>query len=197
MTFMARPRAFDIDLVLQQAMRVFWRRGYIGTSMSDIYDATGLKPGSLYAAFKDKDALFRCAFERYAEHFRATLPRDLFGLAAIEAWLELQARLAIEDVSRAGCLIVNTVTEGEAHSPATRALARGRMQEIRDYFIRHLTLAARTGDLPNDFEVDVHADALLGTVVSIMMLGRAGADRSTIQNVTKIALTTLHPKAIS
>ena len=191
---MARQREFDVDEVLQRAMRVFWRRGYVGTSMADIYEATGLKPGSLYAAFKDKDALFRSAFERYAAFFRSTLPKDQSGLAAIRNWLELQARLAVEDVDRAGCLIVNTVAEREAHSPATQALANGRLQEIRDYFVRHLTLAVQAGDLPANVRVDVQADALLGAVISIMTLGRAGADRSTIQNVAQATLNALDAK---
>ena len=67
------------------------------TAMSDVYEATGLKPGSLYAAFKDKEHLFRRCFEAYAAFFRQTLPTDRSGVAAIEAWLALQARLAAED----------------------------------------------------------------------------------------------------
>jgi TetR/AcrR family transcriptional regulator, transcriptional repressor for nem operon len=103
---MARHRGFDTDDVVQKAMRVFWRQGYVAASMSDLYAATGLKPDSLYAAFKDKEGLFRTAFERYAESFRATLPKDASGMAAITAWLTLQADIATTDDERAGCLIV-------------------------------------------------------------------------------------------
>ncbi len=189
---MARTREFDLDTVLDQAMRVFWRRGYVGTSMSDIYAATGLKPGSLYAAFQDKEQLFRRAFERYAERFRATLPKDISGLPAIAQWLRLQAKLAVEDDDRAGCLIINTVAERDAHSPATQALAQGRLQEIRDFFLQHLNAAIRDGDLPSDSKAEAHADALLGAVVSIMTLGRAGADKSVIDHVAAAAYAGLN-----
>lgn len=180
---MARAREFDIDDVLRRSMEVFWRRGYAATSMSDIYAATGLKPGSVYAAFKDKDGLFRRCFETYAGHFRSTLPNDRSGLAAIKAWLELQVQLSADDPDRKGCLIINTVTERDMHSAATRALAQGRLQEIRDFFTRHLTLAIAQGDVDPGLSVEIHADALLGAVVSIMALGRAGADRRQIEHV--------------
>jgi TetR/AcrR family transcriptional regulator, transcriptional repressor for nem operon len=103
---MARPREFDMNQVLNQAMRLFWRKGYVATSMSDIYAVTGLKPGNLYAAFRDKEGLFQQAFEHYAAFFRSTLPHDKTGRPAIEAWLRLQAKLASEDQDRAGCLII-------------------------------------------------------------------------------------------
>jgi TetR/AcrR family transcriptional regulator, transcriptional repressor for nem operon len=189
---MPRPREFDTATVLNQAMRLFWRKGYVATSMADIYQATGLKPGNLYAAFKDKEGLFQQAFEQYAAYFHSTLPKDSTGLAAIADWLNLQAKLAINDKNRAGCLIVNTVAEREAHSPATQAMAQGRMREIRDFFVKHLTLAVHDGTLRNHTDIDMHADALVGAVVAIMTLGRAGADGATIAHVAKAALSALN-----
>ncbi len=172
-------------------MEVFWKRGYAATSMSDIYEATGLKPGSIYAAFKDKEALFRRCFEAYSEHFRRTLPADYSGLAAIRAWLSLQAQLSADDPERKGCLIINTVTERDVHSAATRALATGRLQEIRDFFTRHLTLAIERNELPAHLSIDVQADALLGAVVSIMALGRAGADKRQIEHIAVAVMASL------
>ncbi len=185
---MARTRGFDVSSALDQAMRVFWRKGFAATAMSDIYAATGLKPGSIYAAFRDKEGLFQQVFEHYAALFRATLPTDREGIPAIRAWIELQAKLATEDSDRAGCLIVNTVAEREAHSPATQAMAQGRMREIRDFFVRHLHIAVQSGQLPADSDIDLRADALVGAVVSIMTLGRAGADSATIHHVARAAL---------
>src|SRR5258708_2590322 len=61
-----RPRAFDADQALEAAMRLFWQQGYEGTSLSDLTTAMGINRPSLYAAFGDKEALFRKALERYA-----------------------------------------------------------------------------------------------------------------------------------
>lgn len=188
---MARTRTFDLDTAITQATEVFWKRGYAATSMTDLYEATGLKPGSLYAAFVDKETLFRRCFEAYTEHFRATLPKDRQGVAAIEAWLAVQARLAADDPDRKGCLIINTVTEREVHSEATKALAAGRLQEIRDFFRLNLALAVADGSLPASFPQEAEADALLGTVVSLMALGRAGADKRVISHVAVRAAAAL------
>lgn len=188
---MARTRNFDLETAVTQAMEVFWKRGYAATSMADLYEATGLKPGSLYSAFVDKETLFRRCFEAYAEHFRATLPKGLSGIMAIKAWLAVQARLAADDPDRKGCLIINTVTEREVHSEATKALAAGRLQEIRDFFRHHLAMSVADGSLPSGFPQDAEADALLGTVVSLMALGRAGADKRVIAHVADRAVAAL------
>lgn len=190
-----RTRGYDEGQALDAAMAAFWRRGYAATSVADLCAATGLKPGSLYAAFTDKETLFRRAFNRYAEHFRATLPTGLTGRAAIEAWLATQAQLAADDPDRRGCLIVNTVVERDVHPEATRTLARERIDEIRRFFARELVAALKRGEIADETDVEAAADALLGTVVSLMTLGRAGAPKAVLDNIAAAAIATLRPRA--
>src|SRR5580698_9405051 len=64
---MGRPRSFDEGTALDAAMRLFWERGYEGTSMADLTKAMGLNAPSIYAAFGDKKSLFRLAAQRYAD----------------------------------------------------------------------------------------------------------------------------------
>ncbi len=61
-----RPRAFDMDQALDRALDVFWRKGYEGASICDLTAAMGINPPSLYAAFGNKEGLFRKALDRYA-----------------------------------------------------------------------------------------------------------------------------------
>src|SRR5579862_671469 len=61
-----RPRAFDLEKALHRAMQVFWRKGYEGTSLSDLTEALGINRPSLYAAFGNKEDLFRKVLDRYA-----------------------------------------------------------------------------------------------------------------------------------
>lgn len=188
---MARPRKHEPAAVLTSAMEVFWKKGYVATSMSDIYEATGLKPGNLYKTFLDKEGLFRAAFNAYSEHFRLSLPSNVKGLSAIKTWLDVQVRLATEDPDRKGCLIVNTVTERNAHAQETQDLADARLRDIRAFFERHLALAKDRGELPGTLKVDIWADSLLGAVVAIMSLARAGASKATISNVADQAWNSL------
>src|SRR5438105_9537774 len=62
-----RPRAFDIDKALDRALKVFWRKGYEGASLDDLTGAMGINRPSMYAAFGNKEALFRKALARYEE----------------------------------------------------------------------------------------------------------------------------------
>src|SRR5512141_666494 len=64
---MGRPRQFDPDQVLGQAMQLFWSKGYEATSLDDLLAETGLARQSLYNGFGDKHALFLAALRRYDE----------------------------------------------------------------------------------------------------------------------------------
>ena len=64
---MARPREFDPDKALEQAMDVFWQHGYEGASLPDLLSGMGLTRGSLYKAFKDKRSLFLLVLNRYEQ----------------------------------------------------------------------------------------------------------------------------------
>src|SRR5437868_2033620 len=60
-----RPREFDIDEALAAALRVFWSKGYEGASLTDLTEAMGITRPSLYAAFGNKESLFRKALDLY------------------------------------------------------------------------------------------------------------------------------------
>src|ERR1700733_16129953 len=68
-----RPREFDMDVALDQAIRVFCEQGYSATSIGDLIDAMGLASGSIYKAFRDKRAVFLAAFDRYVSLRNAQL----------------------------------------------------------------------------------------------------------------------------
>ena len=72
-----RPREFDQDNVLRIAFDQFWRKGVRGTSLSDIARDAGVQRGSLYNAFGSKEALFLCAYERYAGEYLSALQKTL------------------------------------------------------------------------------------------------------------------------
>jgi TetR/AcrR family transcriptional repressor of nem operon len=119
---MARPRTFDPDDVLLAARQIFWRKGYQGTSLDDITEATGLTKPSLYAAFGDKASLFLKVLDHYhdqlfkrSERIFAETPN---ARAAVEAWLTNFIPVCSGERGRNGCLSVNTLTDGGLNDPA-------------------------------------------------------------------------------
>src|SRR5689334_20346799 len=88
-----RPRSFDREAALGKAMDVFWAKGYEGTSISDLTNAMGINPPSLYAAFGDKEHLFLEAIERYQRARGASCPYcdEPTARAAIEKLLNYMA----------------------------------------------------------------------------------------------------------
>ncbi len=107
-----RPRAFDRDQALFQALNVFWRLGYEGASLSDLTEAMGINRPSLYAAFGNKESLFREVLERYAElsipAIKAALDHPAI-YTAIEQLLHINVAQITNPTVPAGCLLVRGV----------------------------------------------------------------------------------------
>src|SRR6266849_10442783 len=102
-----RPRSFDMDQALDRALQVFWRKGYEGTSLSDLTGAMAVNRPSLYAAFGDKEALFRKALDRYAEASASYVREALNQPTArgvVESMLRGAANLLSNPKNPPGCL---------------------------------------------------------------------------------------------
>ena len=114
-----RPREFDRDLALQQAMLAFWQHGYEGTSMADLVAATGLASARLYAAFGSKEDLFREAVARYEEGDGA------FAEKALQAG---DVRSAVEHMLRDAVLTYAARPSPGLHGGVRRDQLRGRQR---------------------------------------------------------------------
>ncbi|MEO0945272.1 MAG: helix-turn-helix domain-containing protein, partial [Pseudomonadota bacterium] len=63
---MPRKPEYDRDDLIDRARTLFWRKGWAGSSLKDLEDTLKINPGSFYAAFGSKDALFELTLDRYA-----------------------------------------------------------------------------------------------------------------------------------
>jgi len=178
---MARPRGFDDHEVGQGLLAAFWQHGYARTSIPNLTAATGLLPGSLYAAFGSKEDMFRVAVERYVAEIRAALTSELTGLAALEHVLDTVVRLTVKDRERRGCLVLNAIPESTTLSEETRAVLQAGLDEMHQLLRRHLRKAAPPAHAAADI---TQLEALcFGAVVSIRVLGRARQSRKLLQSI--------------
>jgi len=173
-------------------MRVFWRHGYEGASLTALTDTMGISRPSLYAAFGDKAGLFREAVARYGSGPGRYVRRAL-GLTTArevaEALLRGAAALATDPAGPGGCLWVQAALVSSAEAATIRdemaALRAGGSVQIQ----ARLERASRDGDLPS------HADpaTLTGFIVSLMngmaVQASNGLDRAALNRVIDLAMT--------
>src|SRR5260221_13177665 len=110
-----RPRAFDIAEALEQALRVFWKKGYEGASLSDLTGAMGINRPSLYAAFGDKEELFRKALDLYLQRANKWMTEALnqpTARASVEKLLRAAADRSAGKGKRKACLLVGGALTG-------------------------------------------------------------------------------------
>src|ERR1700719_835296 len=148
---LGRPRAFDVDLALDRALDLFWRKGYEGTSLSDLTRAMRINRPSLYAAFGNKEALFRKALDRYAEGPTAYFDKALEATSArtvAERFLLGTIDLLTDPRTPQGCLIVQSALAcGDAANSIRKELA-SRRDAGEAALRRRFQRAKREGDLP-------------------------------------------------
>src|SRR6202023_2321022 len=116
-----RPRSFDTGKALDRAVDVFWRKGYEGASLSDLTQAMGINRPSLYAAFGDKEKLFRKVLDRYAEgpaSYSSAALQEATSRAVVERLLYGTADVLTSPGSPRGCLLVQGALAPEANPPS-------------------------------------------------------------------------------
>ncbi|MEV6062323.1 TetR/AcrR family transcriptional regulator [Nocardia asteroides] len=135
-----RPRQFDLEDVMARAETLFWARGYEGATMAALSAATGLKPGSIYAAFGSKAELFEQVVEHYQRKVTTAYVADAVDSDSLQAltkrWLTGVAHFATGSATPPGCLLVHsalvTGVDGDPAQAVVRARRRAAEQMLID-----------------------------------------------------------------
>jgi TetR/AcrR family transcriptional repressor of nem operon len=189
---MARPREFDEDLALRNAMEVFWRKGLGATSLTDLTDAMGLSRSSLYAAFGDKETLFARALDRYMAEISAERVRILRDAATVREGLrdyfEHHIRVALDPRTPPGCLFVNTALEMNALPPHLAGVL-GSRAKIGETAVRSLLERGQaTGEIPRTKDPRSLALVIVALSYGIHVMARMHADRKKLEAIADTAL---------
>ena len=135
---MARPIEFDREEVLRKAIGIFWQKGYSGTSIKNLVEATGLQPGSLYAAFGDKRGLFLAAIDGYFDDMQrrifTLLHTDQTPIVRIETFFNRLVSDSVTDEQRKGCFLVNTLLEIPVHDQEINSRLQTMFGEVENEF---------------------------------------------------------------
>lgn len=186
-----RPRTFDIDQALDDALEVFWRRGYEGASVADLTEAMGIGAPSLYAAFGNKEALFRKALGRYVERRSAAITAALAAPRArdaIERTLRTMADMLTDPECPRGCMTVQGALTCEESPDVIREALSAERAQGEAAIRRRLERAAAEGDLPAGAD-PVTLARFVATVAQGMCVQSSGdATRAQLHAVVDMAM---------
>jgi AcrR family transcriptional regulator len=188
-----RPRAYDADAALAQAMDAFWRLGYSATSLDQLSDATDMNRPSLYAAFGDKRALYLQTLASYTERSKQSIAKALDPELSLAEGLQrfydaaLASYLPSGDPAR-GCYLIGTaVTEALGDAEIRTRLASA-LRELERMVEARIRKARDEGEI--DAASDPQALAMIASAVLYAMAirSRAGESRTVLRTLAKTAI---------
>lgn len=187
-----RPRLFIPEQALDAAMKVFWQKGYEGTTLTDLTAATGLSRPSLYAAFGGKQSIYCRVLDRYVKGPSSYLRTAMDAPTAFET-VERMLHGAIDMLSTPEnpsiCMIAQgTLACGEESEPIRQeAIARRQMGEAM--LRKRLERAVSEGELPADTNAAklalYYATVLRGIGISVL----SGAGRKELYDIARMAMS--------
>lgn len=187
-----RPRAFDPDLALEKAMRLFWERGYEAASMDELTEAMGLSPSSAYSAFGGKAQLFARALDRYRTG-PGGFPFNILGepgpaRAAFARLLDAAAGEFTCADRPSGCMVAAAEAQSAPAGSEVRAALTERRREAVAAYEDRLRRARDERELPADADVAALARFFFTVVQGMSVQARDGAAKSELEAIGREAM---------
>jgi AcrR family transcriptional regulator len=186
-----RPRGFDRDAALRAAMLVFWHRGYEGASLGALTEAMGINKPSLYAAFGDKEALFREAIALYEKEENATaraMREKPTARAAVESMLRDNADAYCSADTPRGCMVVLSAASCAPEHESVRSQLASSQRMVFEALRRRLKRAVNDGELPADTDVPSLAAYCETVLQGLSLQAHAGATRARLHRIVDYAM---------
>jgi AcrR family transcriptional regulator len=188
---LGRPAEFDKEAALDVAMRLFWERGYEGTSMADLSQAMGIHPSSIYAAYGDKQELFALAAKRYADVPAQYMVKALeqptfqgFILAAFDNTVDF---LGSKDHPSSCFTLTGAISCGTDTESAKLLMREMRLQNEAAIKVR-LLRARKAGEFPKGENVDDYTRYLSSLLSGLAIQAANGSTRAELKRTAEVAL---------
>ena len=184
-----RPREFDVVVALAAALRVFWEKGYEGASLTDLTEAMGITRPSLYAAFGNKEELFKRALNLY-ESEKLAYVRNALDAPTARGVAERLLYGTITNVTSEcpGCLgVIASVSCRSPNSPIQKDV-RALTQTTRAAMVDRMQRAIDEGDFTVAVQAEAMTQYLMAVLQGLSVQASAGASREQLQQVADATL---------
>ncbi len=184
---MAKSTTFDQDQVLQNAMQVFWEKGYHATSMQDLVDATGLNRSSIYNSFGDKFNLFYQSVKYYQASQKSLVNKWLVKSEGPKEAIRLLFKGIISDITdqekNNGCFLSNCTTEMANESHEVRQLLDDNRQNMEQLFLDLIHEAQDLGQIKANENAEQLAAYYFSSLQGLRLVGMLNPDRAYLNGI--------------
>ena len=192
---MPRPEVFDRVHVLDSAKQVFWLKGYNGTSMQDLVDATGLNRSSIYNSFGSKMELYQEVLAHYQKEsdvlFQMAKEGSQGSLSEIRKIFEIQVEGILQDTDRKGCMTMNCGMEMGNQEKDLGKWVAANQEQLTDYFRGLIEAGQQAGEIAADRSSADLANYLVVAFQGMRITGTSLQDRKALRQIIKNIIFTL------
>jgi AcrR family transcriptional regulator len=189
-----RPKKYDSDVALGKALETFWKKGYTGTSLDELSEATEMNRPSLYAAFGGKRDIYVSTIEMYramaAKQLEQALAKEIpIKKALLNVYTgALEIYYPSQQTPR-GCYMIGTATVEAVHDKKIKAAYLEGLKEIERALHERFAYSKQKGEIAQTKDIDAMASMAVSVLYSLAVRSRAGDTRETLEKVVGHALT--------
>lgn len=186
-----RPRVFDVDEALDKALHIFWERGYEGASLAELTEALGINKPSMYAAFGNKEALFKKALTRYAAGpvgFVSEVVNEPTAYAVARQFLYQAAEFLTATSHPKGCMIVQAALSSGESADIVKEILIGYRASYEHTLTQRFEHAIKEGDLPRSANPKCLAKYLAVLHQGMSVQATSGATKEALIEMADLAL---------
>jgi TetR/AcrR family transcriptional repressor of nem operon len=192
---MARPRKFEEKKALNDALELFWEKGFEATSITDLTKRIGINRPSLYDTFGDKRGLFLSAINAYQLNYfdklHDILEKNGSGFRGIEAVFVGFVESTNNPAARRGCFFVNSIAELAAQDEYIASKGREFQDKISRMFAVALENGMKGGEIPLNLDVQSTAHFLTMALVGLNVVVKTVPDANFVRDSVRVVLNTL------
>ncbi|MFJ9370703.1 TetR/AcrR family transcriptional regulator [Nocardia sp. NPDC101769] len=192
---MGRKRAFDYDDVIERATRLFWAKGYTNTSLAELLEVMGIRESSFYHSMKSKKQLYLECLRHYNDTVTRRRWEALTAEISIRDGVRAYFRAVLEDLDDPAvpnvCLMAGSLSADVLGDDELRDYILTEMRTLETALSERLLLAARTGELPQDFPAEVAAQVVVTFLQGLFRVIRVLDDRARMERQIEALLTGL------